>query len=84
MAPLPSLASAEWRLDVELASRALMHRAEPTFVLKLKTTQAGEEDEGTVVLEADAAHMKHLELQLAAAVAELDTVRTTRILKYVK
>lgn len=79
---LPSYSSLEWRLDVELAKRSLMHTCEPVFVLKVNMLK--DEDKSSVILEADAAHMKHIEAQLAAAVAELTTTRTSRLVRYVR
>jgi len=84
MAPLPSYSSAEWRLDVELGRRSLLQTAEPTFVVKLDMAAPDRTTLSPVIFEADAAHMQHLETQLANAVAELNTVRTTRLVKYVK
>mmetsp|Transcript_13756 Transcript_13756/g.18350 ORF Transcript_13756/g.18350 Transcript_13756/m.18350 type:complete len:82 (+) Transcript_13756:80-325(+) len=81
MAPVP-FTSAEWRLDCELGRRTLLNTAEPSFVVKLKT--GGEDETKATFFEADAAHMQYLEQQLAAAVAEASTVRTSRLLRYIR
>eukprot|EP00632_Arachnochrysis_sp_CCMP2950_P001897 CAMPEP_0185701172 /NCGR_PEP_ID=MMETSP1164-20130828/8741_1 /TAXON_ID=1104430 /ORGANISM="Chrysoreinhardia sp, Strain CCMP2950" /LENGTH=84 /DNA_ID=CAMNT_0028368173 /DNA_START=5 /DNA_END=259 /DNA_ORIENTATION=- len=84
MAPLPAFSSLEWRLDVEVGRRALMHTAEPSFVLKLNTVAPGATEAASTVLAADAAHMRHIETQLAAAVEELNTTRTSRLMRYIR
>lgn len=72
---------------LKLSTLAPSHQEGQDKMLRLITSRISKTgDETSVesyVLEADAAHMKHLETQLAAAVAELSAVRTSRLLKYV-
>ncbi|KAJ1456481.1 hypothetical protein M885DRAFT_616126 [Pelagophyceae sp. CCMP2097] len=85
--PLPTYFNLEWRLDVEVGKRTLLHTADPTFVLRLDTLAAGAKSGAkpvSVAIEADFAHMKHLEARLSEAVAELEDARTARLLKYVR
>lgn len=80
---LPHYHNLEWRLDVQLASRALRQQVKPVVTLKLHL----EDNEGVQkarVLQTDPATLLHLISNLETALAELKTNHCRRILRNIK
>ncbi|KAI7791253.1 COMM domain-containing protein 2 [Triplophysa rosa] len=79
---LPHYHNLEWRLDVQLASRALRHQVKPTVTLKLHL-----EDDGmrrAHVLQTDPATLQHLIQEMERALADLKSNHCRRILRNIK
>ncbi|XP_067085934.1 COMM domain-containing protein 2 [Osmerus mordax] len=80
---LPHYENLEWRLDVQLASRALRQQVKPVVTLKLHL----EDNEGVKrarVLQTDPATLLHLISNLETALAEIKTNHCRRILRNIK
>ncbi|XP_062306271.1 COMM domain-containing protein 2 isoform X2 [Osmerus eperlanus] len=80
---LPHYDNLEWRLDVQLASRALRQQVKPVVTLKLHL----EDNEGVKrarVLQTDPATLLHLISNLETALAEIKTNHCRRILRNIK
>lgn len=80
---LPQYHNLEWRLDVQLASRALRQQVKPVVSLKLHLEDSGGERRARV-LQTDPATLLHLISTLEAALAELKTNHCRRILRNIK
>ncbi|XP_071010962.1 COMM domain-containing protein 2 [Oncorhynchus clarkii lewisi] len=80
---LPHYHNLEWRLDVQLASRALRHQVKPTVTMKLHLEGSGG-DKSAKVLQTDPATLMHLIQELEKALAELKTTHCRRILRNIK
>lgn len=78
---LPSYVGLDWRLDVQLASRCLRQQANPSFLLRLETTNP---DPISHTLECDFANLHHVSEQLQAALAQVKTTHSKRILRYLR
>ncbi|XP_033894521.3 COMM domain-containing protein 2 isoform X2 [Acipenser ruthenus] len=79
---LPHYHNLEWRLDVQLASRALRQQIKPTVTFKLHLEQNGEES--AKVLQTDPATLLHLIQQLEQALGEMKTTHCRRIVRNIK
>ncbi|KAK1168516.1 COMM domain-containing protein 2 isoform X2 [Acipenser oxyrinchus oxyrinchus] len=79
---LPHYHNLEWRLDVQLASRALRQQIKPTVTFKLHLEQNGEES--AKVLQTDPATLLHLIHQLEQALGEMKTTHCRRIVRNIK
>ncbi|KJE97024.1 COBW domain-containing protein [Capsaspora owczarzaki ATCC 30864] len=78
---VPSYHNLEWRLDVQLASRSLRRQTDPIVLLKLETrTQEVQQQ----FLQTDPAGLVHLTSVLDAALSELKSAHTRRILRNIK
>ncbi|XP_046883503.1 COMM domain-containing protein 2 [Hypomesus transpacificus] len=80
---LPHYHNLEWRLDVQLASRALRQQVKPVVTFKLHL----EDNKGVKrarVLQTDPATLLHLISNLETALAELKTNHCRRILRNIK
>nr|XP_046157144.1 COMM domain-containing protein 2-like [Oncorhynchus gorbuscha] len=80
---LPHYHNLEWRLDVQLASRALRQQVKPTVTMKLHLEESGG-DKSAKVLQTDPATLMHLIQELENALAELKTTHCRRILRNIK
>ncbi|XP_020327254.1 COMM domain-containing protein 2 isoform X1 [Oncorhynchus tshawytscha] len=80
---LPHYHNLEWRLDVQLASRALRQQVKPTVTMKLHLEESGG-DKSAKVLQTDPATLMHLIQELEKALAELKTTHCRRILRNIK
>ncbi|XP_029489164.1 COMM domain-containing protein 2 isoform X1 [Oncorhynchus nerka] len=80
---LPHYHNLEWRLDVQLASRALRQQIKPTVTMKLHLEESGG-DKSAKVLQTDPATLMHLIQELEKALAELKTTHCRRILRNIK
>ncbi|NP_001133867.1 COMM domain-containing protein 2 [Salmo salar] len=80
---LPHYHNLEWRLDVQLASRALRQQVKPTVTMKLHLEESGG-DKNAKVLQTDPATLMHLIQELEKALAELKTTHCRRILRNIK
>jgi len=89
---LPSYADLDWRLDIEVSSRALRQEVKPQFLLELKTHPGGSaEAQGGAGVEAqskylqsDYATLQRIADELTKAVAEAKSGHARRIMRYVK
>ncbi|XP_066503769.1 COMM domain-containing protein 2 [Hoplias malabaricus] len=79
---LPHYHNLEWRLDVQLASRALRQQVKPTVSLKLHLERGGERS--ARVLQTDPATLLHLIQELERALAEVKSNHCRRILRNIK
>ncbi|XP_016131998.1 COMM domain-containing protein 2 isoform X3 [Sinocyclocheilus grahami] len=79
---LPHYHNLEWRLDVQLASRALRHQVKPTVTLKLHLEDGAKRS--ARVLQTDPATLQHLIDELERALAELKSSHCRRILRNIK
>ncbi|XP_019899848.1 COMM domain-containing protein 2 isoform X1 [Esox lucius] len=79
---LPHYHNLEWRLDVQVASRALRQQVKPTVSMKLHLEDRGEKS--AKVLQTDPATLIHLIQELEKALAELKTTHCRRILRNIK
>ncbi|XP_041125675.1 COMM domain-containing protein 2 [Polyodon spathula] len=79
---LPHYHNLEWRLDVQLASRALRQQIKPTVTFKLHLEQNGKES--AKVLQTDPATLLHLIQQLEQALGEIKTTHCRRIVRNIK
>ncbi|KAI2650095.1 COMM domain-containing 2 [Labeo rohita] len=79
---LPHYHNLEWRLDVQLASRALRHQVKPTVTLKLHLEDGAKRS--AHVLQTDPATLQHLIQELERALGELKTNHCRRILRNIK
>uniref|UniRef100_A0A8C4NGW3 COMM domain-containing protein n=1 Tax=Eptatretus burgeri TaxID=7764 RepID=A0A8C4NGW3_EPTBU len=80
---LPRYADLEWRLDVQLASRALVKQVQPNVLLRLKMQDAGGETHGAL-LQADVASLRHAISSLEEALAESRARHVRRIARHIK
>uniref|UniRef100_A0A4W5RRD6 COMM domain containing 2 n=1 Tax=Hucho hucho TaxID=62062 RepID=A0A4W5RRD6_9TELE len=80
---LPHYHNLEWRLDVQLASRALRQQVKPTVSMKLHLEESGGV-KSAKVLQTDPATLMHLIQELEKALAELKTTHCRRILRNIK
>lgn len=76
---LPHYADVSWRIDVQLASRTLRKRVEPTFLLRLDTEPGGRQQ----MLQADYASLQHVVEQLEDAARQARTSHAKRVLRYI-
>jgi hypothetical protein len=88
---LPSYADLDWRLDVEVSSRALREQIKPMFLLELQTSAGGSaaaqhlgEGVSRQYLQSDWANLQHIADELTKAVAEAKSGHARRIMRYVK
>ncbi|NP_001188091.1 COMM domain-containing protein 2 [Ictalurus punctatus] len=72
----------EWRLDVQLASRALRQQVKPTVTLKLHLESG--DTQSARVLQTDPATLLHLIQELERALAEVKSNHCRRILRNIK
>ncbi|XP_055073594.2 COMM domain-containing protein 2 [Misgurnus anguillicaudatus] len=79
---LPHYHNLEWRLDVQLASRALRHQVKPTVTLKLHLEEGG--TRRAQVLQTDPATLHHLIQEMERALTELKSNHCRRILRNIK
>ncbi|KAJ8374342.1 hypothetical protein SKAU_G00049220 [Synaphobranchus kaupii] len=79
---LPHYHNLEWRLDVQLASRALRHQVKPVVTLKLHLETEGKQS--ARVLQTDPATLLHIIQELERALAEVKTNHCRRILRNIK
>ncbi|KAL6469114.1 hypothetical protein MHYP_G00226380 [Metynnis hypsauchen] len=79
---LPHYHNLEWRLDVQLASRALRQQVKPTVTLKLHLKSAGTPT--ARLLQTDPATLLHLIQELERALAEVKSNHCRRILRNIK
>ncbi|XP_030647612.1 COMM domain-containing protein 2 [Chanos chanos] len=79
---LPHYHNLEWRLDVQLASRALRHQVKPTVTMKLHLESGGIRN--ARVLQTDPATLLHLIQELERGLAELKSNHCRRILRNIK
>lgn len=79
---LPHYHNLEWRLDVQLASRALRQQVKPTISLKLYLESDGKQS--ARVLQTDPATLMHLVQELERALAEVKSNHCRRILRNIK
>lgn len=79
---LPHYHNLEWRLDVQLASRALRQQVKPTVTLKLHLEDGAKRR--AHVLQTDPATLQHLIHELEQALAELKSSHCRRILRNIK
>ncbi|XP_039513275.1 COMM domain-containing protein 2-like [Pimephales promelas] len=79
---LPHYHNLEWRLDVQLSSRALRHQLKPSVTLKLVL----EDGPGlrARVLQTDPSTLQNLIRELERALAELKTSHCRRVLRNIK
>ena len=89
--PLPHYVDLQWRLDVELHSRAMAHTARPVYLLELKTglggvggSSAGGAGGSSVIVQSDYAGLVRLEAVLEDAIKAMQTKEARRIIRYVK
>eukprot|EP01006_Ploeotia_vitrea_P049393 TRINITY_DN67334_c7_g5_i1.p1 TRINITY_DN67334_c7_g5~~TRINITY_DN67334_c7_g5_i1.p1 ORF type:complete len:293 (+),score=98.09 TRINITY_DN67334_c7_g5_i1:104-982(+) len=75
---LPHYVDLDWRIDVEVGSRALRNQVKPTMMLNLKTT------EKDTLLQADYAVAKHVCDELEQAMKQANTAHSRRIIKYIR
>uniref|UniRef100_UPI00358FDB93 COMM domain-containing protein 2 n=1 Tax=Myxine glutinosa TaxID=7769 RepID=UPI00358FDB93 len=80
---LPRYADLEWRLDVQLASRALVKQMQPNVLLRLKMQNAGGETHGALI-QADVASLRHAIFSLEEALAESRARHVRRIARHIK
>ena len=80
--PLPHYVDVQWRLDVELHSRAMARTATPVYLLEL-TTRTGELQK-SVLVQSDYAGLVRLEAALEDAIKAMQTKEARRIIRYVK
>ncbi|KAG5851397.1 COMM domain-containing protein 2 [Anguilla rostrata] len=79
---LPHYHNLEWRLDVQLASRALRQQVKPVVTLKLHLETEG--TQSARVLQTDPATLLHVIRELERALAEVKTNHCRRILRNIK
>ncbi|XP_059849188.1 COMM domain-containing protein 2 isoform X1 [Hemitrygon akajei] len=79
---LPHYHNLEWRLDVQLASRALRHQIKPLLTLKLHLEQNGRQNAS--VFQTDPATLLHLIRKLEQALGEMKTNHCRRIVRNIK
>ncbi|XP_059424754.1 COMM domain-containing protein 2 [Carassius carassius] len=79
---LPHYHNLEWRLDVQLASRALRQQVKPTVTLKLHLEDGAKRR--AHVLQTDPATLQHLIHELERALGELKSNHCRRILRNIK
>ncbi|KAJ8277169.1 hypothetical protein GJAV_G00072180 [Gymnothorax javanicus] len=79
---LPQYHNLEWRLDVQLASRALRQQVKPVVTLKLHLDSEG--TKSARVLQTDPATLLHIIQELERALAEVKTNHCRRILRNIK
>lgn len=79
---LPHYHNLEWRLDVQLASRALRQQVKPVVTLKLHLETEG--TQSARVLQTDPATLLHVIQELERALAEVKTNHCRRILRNIK
>ncbi|KAL7867414.1 hypothetical protein AOLI_G00152280 [Acnodon oligacanthus] len=79
---LPHYHNLEWRLDVQLASRALRQQVKPTVTLKLHLESGGTQT--ARLLQTDPATLLHLIQELERALAEVKSNHCRRILRNIK
>uniref|UniRef100_A0A4W3ISQ1 COMM domain containing 2 n=1 Tax=Callorhinchus milii TaxID=7868 RepID=A0A4W3ISQ1_CALMI len=79
---LPHYHNLEWRLDVQLASRALRQQIKPVLTLKLHLEQNG--CASASVLQTDPATLLHLIQELEQALGEMKSNHCRRIVRNIK
>ncbi|XP_072428133.1 COMM domain-containing protein 2 [Chiloscyllium punctatum] len=79
---LPHYHNLEWRLDVQLASRALRQQIKPLLTLKLHLEQNGQRNAN--ILQTDPATLLHLIRKLEQALGEMKTNHCRRIVRNIK
>ncbi|XP_043926546.1 COMM domain-containing protein 2 [Protopterus annectens] len=79
---LPRYHNLEWRLDVQLANRALRQQIKPVMILKLHLDQNG--DKNSKILQTDPATLIHIIHQLEKALEEMKTSHCRRIVRNIK
>ncbi|XP_048398722.1 COMM domain-containing protein 2 isoform X3 [Stegostoma tigrinum] len=79
---LPHYHNLEWRLDVQLASRALRQQVKPLLTLKLHLEQNGQRNAN--ILQTDPATLLHLIRKLEQALGEMKTNHCRRIVRNIK
>ncbi|XP_029285628.1 COMM domain-containing protein 2 isoform X1 [Cottoperca gobio] len=83
---LPAYHNLEWRLDVQLASRAVRQQVVPMLTLRLLLTGGGNggNDRSGRVLQTDPSTLLHLISTLEAALAAMKTSHARRIFRNIK
>ncbi|XP_017573347.1 COMM domain-containing protein 2 isoform X2 [Pygocentrus nattereri] len=79
---LPHYQNLEWRLDVQLASRALRQQVKPTVTMKLHLKSGGTQT--ARLFQTDPATLLHLLQELERALAEVKSNHCRRILRNIK
>lgn len=79
----PHYKDLDWRMDVELASRALRRQTVPTWLFKL-TVESAEGQTEDLMLQTDAVNLAHLYEELQVAFGEQNAAYAKRIQRNVK
>ena len=80
---IPSYQNMHWRLDAQVASRALKQQAEPTMVIKLDTIGPGTE-QSSVLLQTDPTTLAHITKELEAALKAVKSSHYRKITRAIK
>jgi len=78
---LPDYKSLEWRLDVQVASRALKQQAEPIVTMKLSL---GGHEPAVHALQTDPSTLQHMTSELEQALKEMRTPHYRRVTRGVR
>ena len=97
---LPHYHDMEWRAEVQLASRSLLHRVEPSITLRIHTKDGGKgklagkeivnmspsliDTSSSCLLQADPVNLLHLTKTLEGALGELNNQHCRRIMRSIK
>lgn len=79
---LPHYQDLQWRLDVQVSSRALRRQVKPLFLIKLHTETNGQKE--VKLLETDPVNLIHMTQNLEAALDELKSGHCRRIMRNIK
>jgi len=79
---LPHYSDLEWRLDIQLSSRALRNQISPVFLLRLDTNESGKT--ASQFLQTDYNNLKNLTEELEKALKESKSAYTRRIMRNIK
>jgi len=77
---LPSYDGVDWRLDIQMGSRASHNQMTPIYIIKLKTKNP----ENTIYLQTDYANLKHTCQMLENALKEMRSSHYRRIARNIK
>lgn len=80
---LPEYRDLEWRIDVQLASRALRRQVQPSVLLRLHTSASGQGD-SCQLLQTDPGNLLHLTEVLEDALQEARSQHSRRIMRNIK
>ncbi|XP_034564735.1 COMM domain-containing protein 2 [Notolabrus celidotus] len=83
---VPAYQNLEWRLDVQLGSRAVRHQVVPKLTMRLLLTSGcdGTSDQSSRILQTDPSTLLHLISTLEVALAAIKTSHARRILRNIK